>query len=90
MLSGIRTLNTPPKNPQAASQPSMTAVNVWENVNHTNMCREYTAVKINACTTRRRPVTLSNSMPIRAKSIWRSTPGSPSTTGTVPARRRPA
>jgi hypothetical protein len=28
-------------------------------------------------------------MSIRAKSIWHSTPGSPSTTGTGPARRRP-
>ena len=55
MLSGIRTLKTPPKNRHAASQPSMSASSVWENVNHTNMCREYTAVKINACTTRRRP-----------------------------------
>jgi hypothetical protein len=33
---------------RAAAQPSMSASNVWENVNHTNMCREYTAVKINA------------------------------------------
>jgi hypothetical protein len=88
MLSGIRTLKTPPKNLHAASQPSMTAANVWENVNHTNMGREYTAVKINACTTRRRPQPESNSMPIRAKSIWHSTPGSPSTTGTVPPRPR--
>ena len=53
-------MKTPPKNRHAASQPSMTASNVWENVNHTNMCREYTAVKINACTTRRRPVSESN------------------------------
>ena len=59
----------------------MSASRVWENVNHTNMCREYTAVKINACTTRRRPLTESVSMPIRAKSIWHSTPGSPSSDG---------
>jgi hypothetical protein len=65
----------------------MSASNVWENVNHANMCRENTAVKINACTTRDRPVTESVSMPIRAKSIWHSTPGSPSATGTVPPRR---
>lgn len=36
----MRTLNTPPKNSHAASQPSITAARVWENVNHTNMCRE--------------------------------------------------
>ena len=59
MLSGTRTLNTPPKNRHAASQPATTASNVVANVNHTNMCREYTAVKINACTTRRRPVSES-------------------------------
>jgi hypothetical protein len=33
-----------------------TAPRVCEYVNHTNMCREYTAVKINAWTLRRRPV----------------------------------
>ena len=30
---------------------------VWEKLSHTNMCREYTAVKISAWTFRRRPVT---------------------------------
>jgi hypothetical protein len=30
MLSGITTLNTPPKNRHAASQPSITAASVWE------------------------------------------------------------
>ena len=34
-------MNAPPKNPQAASQPAITAVRVWENVNHTNMCRAH-------------------------------------------------
>ena len=29
-LSGTRTLNTPPKNAQAASAPAMTAARVWE------------------------------------------------------------
>jgi hypothetical protein len=53
---------------------------------HTNMCREDTAVKISACTTRRRPESASEIIPIRPKSIWHSTPGSPSTTGTVPPR----
>ncbi|MDV6286761.1 hypothetical protein [Rhodococcus jostii] len=52
----MRTLKTPPKKVHAASQPAITAARVCEYVNHTNMCREYTAVKINACTLRRRPV----------------------------------
>lgn len=51
-----RTLKTPPKKPQAASQPAMTAVRAWEQVNHTNMCRERTAVKISACIRRCFPV----------------------------------
>ena len=65
--------NTPPKNRHAASQPATIASSVGPNVNHTNMCREYTAVKINACTTRRRPVSGSWIKPILAKSMWRST-----------------
>ncbi|WP_415624453.1 hypothetical protein [Mycobacterium xenopi] len=89
MLSGINTLKTPPKNCQAASQPATIASSVWLNVSHTNMCLEYTAVKISACTTRLRPDSASKILPIRPKSIWHSTPGSPSTTGTVPALRRP-
>jgi hypothetical protein len=36
-----------------------TASRVCENVSHTNMCREYTAVKISACTLRRRPAAAS-------------------------------
>lgn len=47
------------------------------------MCRDTTAVKINACTRRRRPVSASRSKPIWAKSIWHSTPGSPSATRIV-------
>ncbi|CAB4595691.1 unannotated protein [freshwater metagenome] len=47
-LSGIRTLNTPPKNRHAASHPAITVSVVCVNDNHTNMCRENTAVKINA------------------------------------------
>ena len=34
MLSGTRTLNTPPKNRHAASQPATIASNVVANVNH--------------------------------------------------------
>ena len=49
-------LEDPAEDRHAASHPSMTASNVWEIVNHTNMCRENTAVKISACTTRRRRV----------------------------------
>ena len=49
------------------------------------MCRDTTAVKISACTFRRRPVSGSGSRPIWAKSIWHSTPGSPSATRTVVA-----
>ncbi|WP_261876615.1 hypothetical protein [Mycobacterium marinum] len=89
MLSGINTLNTPPKIPQAASQPARIASRVWLNVSHTNMCREYTAVEIRAYTTRLRPDPGSKILPIFPKSIWRSSPGSPSTTGTVPALPRP-
>jgi hypothetical protein len=44
MLSGISTPNTAPKNPQAASQPSITAAKVWVNDNHTNMCHVSPAV----------------------------------------------
>lgn len=40
MLSGTTTANTPPKNPQAASKPSITEARVWVNVNHTKQCRE--------------------------------------------------
>lgn len=47
-LSGINTLNTPSKNCHAASHPAITAPVVCVNDNHTNMCRENTAVKINA------------------------------------------
>ena len=82
-LSGISTLKQPPKKPQAASQPAITAVSVWAWVNHTNMCRLSTAVKISACTRRLFPVSGSRMNPIWAKSIWHSTPGSPSTTRTV-------
>jgi hypothetical protein len=57
-------LNTPPKNSQAASHPAINASRVWLNDRCTNMCREYTAVKIGACTFRRRPVTGSCSMPM--------------------------
>jgi len=39
-LSGTRTLNTPPKNTHAASQPAITAARVWVKESHTNMCRE--------------------------------------------------
>jgi hypothetical protein len=69
MLSGMSTRKQPPKNAHAASHPAMTASNVWEKVNHTNMCREQTAVKINAWVTRRRPVAGSKTRPIRPKSI---------------------
>jgi hypothetical protein len=62
-LSGTRTLNTPPKNPQAASHPAMNAASVWVNDSHTNMCREQHAVKISACTFRCRPDTGSASKP---------------------------
>ena len=54
-LSGMSTAKTPPKNRHAASHPATTASRVWAKVSHTNMCRENTAVKISACTARRRP-----------------------------------
>ena len=38
-LSGITVANTPPKNPHAASNPSITASVVWRSVNHTKQCR---------------------------------------------------
>src|SRR6516164_342317 len=53
----------------------------------TNVCREYTAVKINPCTTRRRPSPVSVSRPSRPKSTCSSAPGSKSATGTVACRR---
>jgi hypothetical protein len=52
MLSGISTRKTPPKKPHAASQPAIIASSICENDSHTNMCREYTAVKINAVSCR--------------------------------------
>jgi len=45
LLSQISTANTLPKNSHAASHPAMTAASVCEYVNHTNVCREYTAVQ---------------------------------------------
>ena len=57
-------MNTPPKNSHAASQPAIIATNVWEYVNHTNMCRDTTAVKISACTRRFFPVSGSVMNPI--------------------------
>jgi len=39
-LSGTTTLNTPPKNTHAASQPAMNAARVWVKLSQTNMCRE--------------------------------------------------
>jgi hypothetical protein len=66
----MSTRNTPPKNSHAASQLATIASSVVVNVSHTNMCREYTVVKINACATRRRPVCESKIIPSRAKSIW--------------------
>jgi len=54
------------------------------------MCREYTAVKINAWVTRRRPESGSQSKPICPKSTCNSAPGSPSATRTVsPPRPKP-
>jgi len=47
-LSGITTLNTPPKNAQAASKPSITAGRAWEKVSHTNMWRDSAAVNTRA------------------------------------------
>jgi len=52
------------------------------------MCRDSTAVKIKACTFRRRPVSASVMKPICAKSIWHSEPGSPSSTRRVVPRAR--
>ena len=48
MLSGITVRNTPPKNAQAASQPSIVAAVVWVKVNHTKQWRLKQAVKIRA------------------------------------------
>ena len=60
MLSGINVANTPPKNAHAASHPAITASVVCRCVSHTKQCRLKHAVKINACTTRLRPVAGSN------------------------------
>ena len=40
MLSGITTLNTPPKKAQAASKPAMTASVLWRKLSQTKQCRE--------------------------------------------------
>jgi hypothetical protein len=56
-------------------------------LSHTKQWREYTAVKINAQHTRRRPVVESKIRPILPKSTCNSAPGSPSATGTVDRRR---
>ena len=92
MLSGITTAKIPPKNSQAASKPSMTASVVWVKVSHTKQWRRQQGVKISACRTRRRSVSGSDIRPMRPKSTWSSTPGSPSATRTVVllATARPA
>jgi hypothetical protein len=38
-LSGMSTRNTPPKNPQAASQPAITSSTRCPKLSHTNECR---------------------------------------------------
>jgi hypothetical protein len=53
-----------------------------------NMCREYTAVKIDPCTTRLVPLVGVRDQAEAAESTCTSPPGSPSTNRTV-ARRRP-
>ncbi len=59
-------------------------------LNHTKQCLENTAVKISACTTRRRADSASAIKPILPKSTCNSTPGSPSATRTVvPRTERP-
>ena len=82
-LSGMRIGNTPPKKAQAASNPAITSLVVWPNVNHTNMWRDHTETTMSAWTTRRRSVWGSKRIPIRPKSVWSSLPGSPSATRTV-------
>ena len=74
MLSGMSTANTPPKNSHARSQPSITVASVCWKDNQTNMCRDTTAVKINAWTARRRPAGGSHISPSRPRSSWHSTP----------------
>ena len=83
MLSGITTLNTPPKNPHAASNPEITVSRSWRNDNHTNVWRDTAAVNTNAHTFRRLPDSSSNITPSSPKSTCNSAPGSPSATGTV-------
>jgi hypothetical protein len=88
MLSGTTTLNAPPKNRHAASQPAITAARVCENVNQTNMCLDTTAVNTSAWTFRRLPDSRSNINPRYPKSTWTSSPGTPSATRTVVSAAR--
>ncbi len=53
-LSATSTLNMPPKNAHAASQPAITAAVVCENVKNTKQYRDSTAVNTSACSFRRR------------------------------------
>ena len=53
-LSLTSTLNMPPKKPQAASHPAITAAVVCENVRYTKQYRDTTAVNTSACSFRRR------------------------------------
>ena len=76
-------MNTPPKYRHAASHPAITSASVCVKHNQTNRCCEYPAVKINACTARRRPETGSSIIPSRPQSSWHSIAGVPSATRTV-------
>ena len=51
-LSATRTVNMPPKNAHAASQPAITAAVVCENVRYTKQYRETTAVNTSPCSLR--------------------------------------
>ena len=86
-LSGMTTRKTPPKKAQASSNPSITASRVWRKVSQTNVWRLYAAVNTRPYTKRRWPTAGSGRSPRRPKSTCSSSPGFPSATRTVGARR---
>lgn len=80
-------VKTPPKKVHAAAQPAITPDRVCEYVSHTNMCREYTAVMINACAFAAPTGLRIRQIAQEAEVDLHSLPGSPSTTRTVVSLR---
>src|SRR6266568_3694012 len=75
VLSGMRTLKTPPKKSHAASHAWMADSVVSWNIGRTKRCREWTAVKIHALKRRRLPNRSGSSSGIQPVSTCSSAPG---------------